>query len=69
MRETLIPGWKGFDKLGSWRQDKGQAACVAAFLAAIACEPIDEKLRKAVKKRSWGSPGQTWMPGVDHPED
>lgn len=28
-------GWKGFDKLNLWRQDKGQAACVAAFAAAI----------------------------------
>ncbi len=28
-------GWKGFDKLKLWRQDKGQAACVAAFLAAV----------------------------------
>jgi peptide deformylase len=31
--------------------------------------PFDRLVGKAVKKRSWGSPGQTWMPGVDHPED
>jgi predicted dehydrogenase/threonine dehydrogenase-like Zn-dependent dehydrogenase len=28
-------GWKGFGGMGSWRQDKGQAACVAAFISAI----------------------------------
>ena len=28
-------GWKGFRSMGSWRQDKGQAACIAAFVAAI----------------------------------
>ena len=28
-------GWQGFKKLNLWRQDKGQAACVAAFLRAI----------------------------------
>ena len=28
-------GWKRFGKLSSWRQDKGQAACAAAFLTAI----------------------------------
>ena len=28
-------GWKGFGKISSWRQDKGQAACAAAFLMAI----------------------------------
>tara|TARA_Y100000589_G_scaffold306650_1_gene321599 strand:- start:427 stop:2559 length:2133 start_codon:yes stop_codon:yes gene_type:complete len=28
-------GWKGFKKMNLWRQDKGQTACVAAFLAAI----------------------------------
>jgi predicted dehydrogenase/threonine dehydrogenase-like Zn-dependent dehydrogenase len=28
-------GWKGFDRMGLWRQDKGQTACVAAFLDAI----------------------------------
>lgn len=24
---------------------------------------------KAQKKRGWGVPGKSWMPGVDHPED
>ncbi len=28
-------GWPGFRKKGSWRQDKGQAACVAAFYEAM----------------------------------
>ena len=28
-------GWPGFRKLNLWRQDKGQKACVAAFLGAI----------------------------------
>ncbi|TNC80764.1 MAG: dehydrogenase [Oleiphilus sp.] len=28
-------GWPGFKKLNIWRQDKGQEACVAAFLDAI----------------------------------
>lgn len=28
-------GWKGFRKMSSWRQDKGQAACAEAFLTAI----------------------------------
>lgn len=28
-------GWPGFRKINLWRQDKGQRACVAAFLAAI----------------------------------
>lgn len=23
---------------------------------------------RAIRKKSWGSPGQSWMPGVDHPE-
>ena len=29
-------GWPGFRRMGSWSQDKGQDACAAAFLAAIA---------------------------------
>ncbi len=29
-------GWPGFTKLDLWRQDKGNAACVAAFVAAVA---------------------------------
>jgi predicted dehydrogenase len=28
-------GWRGFRKLGLWRQDKGQNACAAAFVAAV----------------------------------
>jgi predicted dehydrogenase/threonine dehydrogenase-like Zn-dependent dehydrogenase len=28
-------GWKGFDKMNLWRQDKGQKACVEAFVNAI----------------------------------
>jgi predicted dehydrogenase/threonine dehydrogenase-like Zn-dependent dehydrogenase len=28
-------GWKGLGKMSSWRQDKGQAACAAAFLSAV----------------------------------
>jgi predicted dehydrogenase/threonine dehydrogenase-like Zn-dependent dehydrogenase len=29
-------GWPGFDKMNLWRQDKGQKACSAAFINAIA---------------------------------
>ncbi|MFZ1986179.1 MAG: Gfo/Idh/MocA family oxidoreductase, partial [Desulfatitalea sp.] len=29
-------GWKGFKKMKLWRQDKGQRACAAAFVEAIA---------------------------------
>ena len=28
-------GWPGFSRMRRWRQDKGQAACAEAFLAAI----------------------------------
>ena len=28
-------GWPGFRKMNLWRQDKGQSACAAAFLAAL----------------------------------
>lgn len=28
-------GWPGFNKMNLWRQDKGQAACAAAFVHAI----------------------------------
>ena len=28
-------GWPGFSKMNLWRQDKGQAACVQAFIDAI----------------------------------
>lgn len=37
-------GWPGFEKLKLWRQDKGQRACAAAFVAAVggrAPAPID----------------------------
>jgi predicted dehydrogenase len=36
-------GWPGFRKMNLWKQDKGNAACVHAFLAAIrqgSAEPI-----------------------------
>tara|TARA_R110002110_G_scaffold9271_1_gene45837 strand:- start:1198 stop:3324 length:2127 start_codon:yes stop_codon:yes gene_type:complete len=40
-------GWKGFSRLHLWRQNKGQRACVAAFLHAVeaggaAPIPLDE---------------------------
>ena len=28
-------GWSGFSKMNLWRQDKGQAACVKAFVDAL----------------------------------
>jgi predicted dehydrogenase/threonine dehydrogenase-like Zn-dependent dehydrogenase len=28
-------GWKGFSEMSLWRQDKGQAACAAAFVEAV----------------------------------
>lgn len=42
-------GWKGFTKSRLWRQDKGQSACVAAFIKAFrdgapAPIPLDEIL-------------------------
>jgi predicted dehydrogenase len=42
-------GFAGFSKLTSWKQDKGQAACVAAFVAAVRTGgvspiPLDEIL-------------------------
>jgi predicted dehydrogenase/threonine dehydrogenase-like Zn-dependent dehydrogenase len=42
-------GWKGFSKMNLWRQDKGQAACAVAFVAAVkqggtAPIPLDEIL-------------------------
>jgi peptide deformylase len=30
--------------------------------------PHDKGVAKAIRKKSWGSPGQSWMPGVDRPE-
>ena len=40
-------GWKGFTGMRLWRQDKGQAACAAAFVEAVrrggpAPIPVDE---------------------------
>jgi len=31
--------------------------------------PHDRAAAKAMRKRSWGSPGQSWLPGCDHLED
>ncbi|HWH97816.1 MAG TPA: peptide deformylase [Pseudolysinimonas sp.] len=30
--------------------------------------PHDKGAAKAIRKNSWGVPGQFWQPGVDHPE-
>jgi predicted dehydrogenase len=39
-------GWSGFSSMNLWKQDKGQAGCAAAFLAAIesgtSAIPLDE---------------------------
>lgn len=35
-RRLQAYGWPGFRKMNLWRQDKGQDACVEAFLAAVA---------------------------------
>jgi predicted dehydrogenase/threonine dehydrogenase-like Zn-dependent dehydrogenase len=39
-------GWKGFNKMNLWRQDKGQKACAEAFLDAVRSGqpaiPVDE---------------------------
>jgi predicted dehydrogenase/threonine dehydrogenase-like Zn-dependent dehydrogenase len=42
-------GWKGFSKMGLWRQDKGQVACARTFVGAVkhgqpAPIPLDEIL-------------------------
>lgn len=34
-RKPIGFGWPGFKKMNLWRQDKGQEACVAAFLQAV----------------------------------
>ena len=34
-RKLLGFGWPGFKRMNLWRQDKGQKACVAAFLKAV----------------------------------
>lgn len=31
--------------------------------------PYDRAAAKAIRKRSWGAPGQSWLPGRDHLED
>ncbi len=46
-RKLRAFGWPGFRKLNLWRQDKGQSACAAAFIDAIASNwhapiPFDE---------------------------
>ena len=45
-------GWPGFRKMNLWRQDKGQAACAAAFVQAVAGKapppiPFDQLLEVA----------------------
>lgn len=30
--------------------------------------PYSKLVAKAIRKQSWGSPGQSWLPGRDHPE-
>jgi predicted dehydrogenase/threonine dehydrogenase-like Zn-dependent dehydrogenase len=50
-------GWKTFRRMSSWRQDKGHAACVAAFLQAvsngtappISFDEIDEVTRATIE--------------------
>lgn len=34
-RKLRAYGWPGFSKMNLWRQDKGQKACAAAFLASV----------------------------------
>jgi predicted dehydrogenase len=36
-RKLTGHGWRGFSSMKSWRQDKGHAACVAAFIEAVKC--------------------------------
>ncbi|MFC5501811.1 peptide deformylase [Lysinimonas soli] len=31
--------------------------------------PADRLMAKVIRKRSWGSPGLAWTPGIDHLED
>jgi predicted dehydrogenase len=45
-------GWKGFSRMNLWRQDKGQDACAAAFVRAVASGgrapiPFDEVVEVA----------------------
>ncbi|PZE54535.1 peptide deformylase [Curtobacterium sp. MCPF17_047] len=30
--------------------------------------PYAKQVQKAIRKASWGGPGQSWLPGRDHPE-
>jgi peptide deformylase len=30
--------------------------------------PYGKQVQKAIRKASWGGPGQSWLPGRDHPE-
>ncbi|MFJ4073844.1 peptide deformylase [Curtobacterium sp. NPDC089991] len=30
--------------------------------------PYGKQVAKAIRKNSWGGPGQSWLPGRDHPE-
>jgi predicted dehydrogenase len=51
-RELRGYGWPNFRKMRSWRQDKGQTQCVAAFLEAVRTTqgspiPIEELLEVA----------------------
>ena len=31
--------------------------------------PHDRTALKVIRKHSWGGPGKSWLPGVDHLED
>lgn len=31
--------------------------------------PLNRQMAKVIKKQSWGAPGSSWTPGVDHLED
>jgi peptide deformylase len=31
--------------------------------------PLSKDAAKVIKKKSWGAPGASWTPGVDHLED
>ena len=51
-RRLTGSGWPGFGNMNLWRQDKGQTACAAAFLAAVregreAPIPLEELLEVA----------------------
>ena len=51
-RKLVGFGWPGFSKMNLWRQDKGQKACAAAFVQAVATGgpapiPFDEVIEVA----------------------